>query len=143
MTSNIKIISDSALTESKMDSDELALTELIGKQFGLPPPENNSDPALVEKWRQAAKQIIRSTVSLSTTITRDQLKLGWISLSNSKGEHLIKSIDDDLDIYDVITKCDVIFFSAISATLFVLNQNFWLPFKLISEKYVIIIWSIT
>ena len=51
-----------------MDSDELALTELIGKQFGLPPPENNSDPGLVEKWRQAAKQIIRSTVSLYTTV---------------------------------------------------------------------------
>ena len=61
----LKIISDSALTESKMDSDELALTELIGKQFGLPTPENNSDPTLVEKWRQAAKQIIRSTVSFT------------------------------------------------------------------------------
>ena len=70
MTCYIKIISDSALTESKMDSDELALTELIGKQFGLPPPENNSDPGLVEKWRQAAKQIIRSTVSLYTTVTK-------------------------------------------------------------------------
>ena len=67
---DVKIISDSALTESKMDSDELALTELIGKQFGLPPPENNSDPGLVEKWRQAAKQIIRSTVSLYTTVTK-------------------------------------------------------------------------
>ena len=63
-----------------MDSDELALTELIGKQFGLPPPENNSDPGLVEKWRQAAKQIIRSTVSLYTTVTKVEIFLGVANL---------------------------------------------------------------
>ena len=62
-----------------MDSDELALTELIGKQFGLPPPENNSDPGLVEKWRQAAKQIIRSTVSLYTTVTKAKMFYDYVS----------------------------------------------------------------